>query len=74
MTIKGMRGTVAGLVVLAAAVGGVAGAAVHQSAPAVRADQAAATYAVAGPQDTSCTGQGTDSNSSCTGASNTNWG
>jgi hypothetical protein len=72
MTIKGTRGTVAGLVLLAAVSGGVAGSALHLSTPGARADRQAAAYAFATPQDGSCSAQ--NPAPSCAAPSNTNWG
>jgi hypothetical protein len=72
MTIKETRGTVAGLVLLAAVSGGVAGSALHVSAPAARGNQQTAVYAAAAPQDNSCSGQ--SSTAGCPGPANTNWG
>jgi hypothetical protein len=50
----------------------VAGSVLHQSSPTGRADQQAAAYALAGPQD--CSGSGQSNSSGCPGPNNTNWG
>ena len=73
MTIKGMRGAgaVAGLVLLAAAAGGVAGSAL-ESASAAQVNQHTAVYAAPAPPDNSCSMQ--SNIPGCPGPANTNWG